>query len=75
MICGIISLTLGIFFVAIDKDVCYTIPAFIIGPALIVFAYILNKGNSQLQQQKMEHTQWLKKLWICRKCGHEWTPE
>jgi len=74
--CGIISLLIGIGSIAFaNRDMWFTIPAFIIGPGLIAFAYMLSRGNSQLQQQKLEHTQWLKKLWICRKCGHEWIPE
>jgi len=75
VICGIVSLIIGIVSVALDRDFWFTIPAFIIGPSLIAFAYMLMRGNSRLDQQKLEHTQWLKKLWICRKCGHEWTPE
>ena len=74
VICGIISLILGIVSVALDKATWSIIPAFIIGPALIAFGFLLARGNSQLEQQKYEHSQWLKKLWICKKCGHEWTP-
>ncbi|MDR2562085.1 MAG: zinc-ribbon domain-containing protein [Holophagales bacterium] len=75
IICGFVSLIIGIVSIALDRDFWFTIPSFIIGPSLIAFAYILMRGNSHLDQQKHEHAQWLKKLWICRKCGHEWTPE
>jgi len=76
MICGFASLIIGIASVALEKGTWWSIvPAFIIGPTLIAFSYMLIKGNSRLDQQKLEHTQWLKKLWICKKCGHEWTPE
>jgi uncharacterized membrane protein SirB2 len=69
VISGIVMLVVG------DQDARYTIPAFIIGLGLIAFGIMLMRGNTQLDKQKLEHAQWLKKVWICRKCGHEWTPE
>jgi hypothetical protein len=58
-----------------DQGWPYIIPSFIIGPGLIVFGILLTRANSHLQQRKLEHAQWLKKLWMCKKCGHEWNPE
>jgi len=76
LIFGIALLIFGIAFLAMgDQNATPIILMFIVGAGLIAFAYMLVKGNSQLEQQKLEHTQWLKKLWICKKCGHEWTPE
>jgi len=75
MLFAVLLLICGIVFVVLDKDVIFTIPSFIIGVGLGVFGLWLMRGNAHLEEQKAEHIHRLKKLWICRDCGHEWTPE